>query len=202
MPWMTRGLMWLADFISKGGWIVAPIILIPLFIAPFYFRKSLPARKFLHRYSLRLPLLGEYFKKIHITRFAENLSVLMAAGLPIVQALKITKGIITNTFYKKALAEAEELVARGEKISLVLGKHPKLFPAFVIQMISTGEETGQLDKTLMDLVVFYRGEIERTTEQLTTLLEPIMILVLGVAIAILAFAVFIPLFNMGLGGGF
>lgn len=202
LPWMTRALIWLADFISKGGWVVAPIILIPLFIAPIYFKKSVGARKFYHRNSLKVPLLGEYFKKIYIVRFAENLSVLMAAGLPIVQALKITKGILTNSLYKKALGEAEELVARGEKISMVLGRHPKLFSGFVLQMVATGEETGQLDKTLMDLVVFYRGEIERTTEQLVTLLEPIMILVLGIAIAILAFAVFIPLFNMGLNGGF
>lgn len=198
LPWMTKILIKVADFVGHGGWVVAPIILVPLIIAPIFVRRSQEAKSFYHRYSLKIPLVGDLFKKIYISRFAENLSILISSGLPITQAIKITGEIIANSSYKKAIKETEEKVSRGEKISAVLSGYPDLFPAFVIQMISTGEETGRVDQTLMDMVKFYRGDIERAIERLTTLLEPAMILVLGIGIGILAFAVFIPLFQMGM----
>lgn len=198
LPWMTKLLMKVADFVGAGGWIVVPFLILPFIVAPIFVRRSQEAKSFYHRYSLRIPLLGDLFKKIYISRFAENLSVLISSGLPITQAIKITGEIIANTYYKQAIKEAEEKVSRGEKISAVLASYPQLFPAFVVQMVSTGEETGRVDQTLMDMVKFYRGDIERATERLTTLLEPMMILVLGIGIGILAFAVFIPLFQMGM----
>lgn len=201
LPILTRMLMWFAGFISKGGWIVVLGLIIPAPILFFIIRRMPEAKRGWHKISLKLPLLGDFYRKLYLTRFAENLSVLITAGLPITQALKITKDIITNTVYKGILADAELKVSRGEKISSVLTKHGQYFPAFVTQMISTGEETGRLDKTLMEMVRFYRQEIERATERLTTLLEPILIIVLGAAVAFLAFAIFVPLFNIGLGSG-
>ena len=200
LPWMTRLLIWSADFISKGGWVVVPILLVPLAILPFYLRRSRNFKLVFDRFSLKLPILGEFYKKIYLTRFAENFSILLAAGLPITQSIKITRGIMSNSLYKKILRKAEERVSKGERISETLNQYPKLFPAFVTQMVFTGEETGKLDKILQDMVEFYRQEIERTAEKLSTVLEPILIIILGIGIAILAFAVFIPLFKIGVGG--
>lgn len=201
LPFATKMMIGLADFIKAGGWVLAPILLIPAGFSPFIIKKSDKAKAFYHRLSLKLPILGNFYKKLYLSRFGENLSVLITSGLPITQALKITKDIISNTVYKNVLEQAEKRVSRGEKISEILKEQPKLFPAFVTQMTATGEETGRLDNTLMEMVRFYQAEIERTTDKITTILEPILILVLGIAVAILAFAVFIPLFNVGLSGG-
>ncbi len=149
---------------------------------------------------MKIPVLGDFYRKIYLTRFAENLSVLISAGLPITQALKITEDIVENSVYKKIIREAQEKVARGERISEVFRAYPEQVPSFISQMISTGEETGRLEETLMDVVNFYRQEIERTAANLTTILEPALILTLGIGIAILAVSIFIPLFKIGMGG--
>jgi type IV pilus assembly protein PilC len=148
-----------------------------------------------------VPIIGNFKKKTYLTRFSENLSVLIAAGLPITQALKITKDIIDNNLYQVILEKAEERVSRGEKISAVLSAFPQQFPPFVTQMVYTGEETGRLDDTLMNVVRFYQEEITRTADNLASIIEPVLIVFLGIGIAVLAVALFVPLFQLGLGGG-
>ena len=200
LPLATRLLMSLSEFVRKGGWILILFILGGLFFLPQYLKRSRKTNEFYDKISLKIPILGDFYKKIYLTKFAENLSVLISAGLPITQALKITRDIIDNSIYKKIIKEAEERVARGERISSVLSEYPKQIPPFLCQMISTGEETGRIEETLMDVVNFYRQEIERTAANLTTILEPVLILVLGIGIAILAVSIFIPLFKIGMGG--
>ncbi len=200
IPLLTRLIISLSEFTRKGGWILIFVIFAGLFFLPQYFKRSKEKREFYDKIILKLPILGDFNKKVYLTRFSENLSVLIKAGLPITQALKVTGDIIENVVYKKIINEAQEKVARGEKISSVFNRYPEQIPFFVSQMISTGEETGKLDETLMNIVEFYRQEVERTTENLTSILEPILIAVLGVGIGILAISIFIPLFRMGLGG--
>ncbi len=149
---------------------------------------------------MKVPLLGDFFKKMYLTQIGENLSVLISSGIPITQSIRITHDIISNTTYQKILEETEMRVTRGEKISAVFNQYPNQFPSFVTQMVSTGEETGRLETTLMDMVIFYRQEMERALEKMMTLLEPILMLILGAGVGILAFAVFVPLFNLGTSG--
>ncbi|MBZ9572782.1 type II secretion system F family protein [Patescibacteria group bacterium] len=200
LPLSTRLMISLSEFVRKGGWILIFLIFGALFFLPQYLKRAERSKKFYDRVSLKIPILGDFYKKIYLVQFCENLSVLIRAGLPITQALKITEGIIGSVVYKKIIRETQERVARGERISSVLSQYPEQIPTFVTQMTSTGEETGRLEQTLMNVVDFYRAEIERTTDNLTSILEPILIVVLGVGIGILAVSVFIPLFRMGFGG--
>lgn len=201
LPWTTQLIMTISDITKKGGW--ALILALPgfLFFLPKVFKKIPAAKKIYDKLILEVPILGSFKKKIFLTQFSENLSVLIAAGLPITQALKITKDIINNTLYQFILERAEERVSRGEKISAVLSGFSGQFPAFVVQMIYTGEETGRLEETLMNVVKFYQEEINRTAENLTSVLEPILIAFLGVGIAFLAVAVYVPIFKMGMSVG-
>lgn len=201
LPWTTKGMMALSNFVRKGGWVVLAIILVALFLSPIILRKNRKTKGHFDRLLLQLPVIGAFLKKVSLVRFAENFSVLISAGLPITQALSITKDIISSTVYKKIMSEAESKVAKGEKISSVFKDHPKEVYSFVTQMVLTGEETGRLDTILMDVVRFYREEIERTTSNLSVILEPVLILALGIGIAILAISIFIPLFQIGMGGG-
>lgn len=199
-PLTTRIIISLSGFVRKGGWVIIVVIFALLFFLPQYLKKSKGSKNFYDKISLKIPILGDFYKKIYLVRFSENLSVLIRAGIPITQALKITEGIIESVVYKKIIKEAQERVARGERISSVLTRYPEQVPTFVSQMISTGEETGRLEQTLMNVVDFYRAEIERSTDNLISILEPILIMILGIGIGILAVSIFIPLFKMGFGG--
>jgi type IV pilus assembly protein PilC len=128
-------------------------------------------------------------------RFAENVSTLIGAGLSINKALQITKDTVENTVYKNIIAETEEKVSEGEKMSSVLVKYPEYAPPFVVQMIQVGEETGTLDKNLMEIVNFYQKEVERSLEVFTALLEPILIIFLGCIVALIAITVLEPLYG-------
>jgi len=200
LPFVTRATITLSGFIRKGGWILLLAIIPIILFLPRFLKKSKKAKAFFDKAILKIPFINELEKKIYLTTFAENLSVLISAGLPITQALGIIEGIINNGVYKKIIAETAEKVAKGERISSVFSRYPDYVPSFVTQMVSTGEDTGRLDEILMDIVTFYRQEVERTTDNLTNILEPLLILVLGIGVAVLAVSVFIPLFNVGMGG--
>ena len=199
LPFSTKILISLSDFVRAGGWILGFVLLGVLLVLVLVLKKSKSGKNFWHRVSLKLPILGPFYKKIYLSQFAENLSVLIAAGLPITQALKMTKEIINNSVYQEILREVEERVARGERISKVLANYPEQFPAFLNQMLATGERTGELGTILKEVVRFYQQEIKRFTENLSNILEPILLLLLGGGIGILAVSIFLPLFKIGVG---
>ena len=200
LPLMTRIVISFSNFIKKGGWIIITGILVFLFFVPQYLKRAKFSRESYDKFLLQLPIIGDLNKKIYLTRFAENLSVSLSTGLPITQALKIARDIIKNLVYKKIITEAQEKVSKGENISSVFSRYPKEIPPFVLQMILTGEKAGRLYESLMEIVRFYRDEIDRTTSSIFTLIEPILILFLGIGVAILVISIFIPLFNIGAGG--
>jgi len=200
LPFSTRMMISFSSFIREGGWILILIFLVGLIVLFQYFRRSEEGKDFWDKASLKIPLFGDFYKKIYLTRFAENLSVLIAAGLPITQALKITADVIDNSFYKKIIEKTEEKVARGETISSVLSRYPEQIPSFLTQMVSTGEETGRLENTLMGVVDFYKGDLDRFINNLTKILEPMLIIFLGGLVGTLVISIFIPLFQIGIGG--
>ena len=142
-----------------------------------------------------MPVLGKILQKIFLIRFAENISTLISSGLSINVALRITGDTMTNFIYKKIISETEKGVSEGEKISSVLVRYPENIPSFVVQMIKVGEETGKLDKTLMEIVNFYGKEVKDAVNTITTLLEPILIIFLGIMVALLAISVLEPLYG-------
>jgi len=195
IPLLTRIMMGFYEFLKNFGWILL-IAFIALITFIVYYLRTKEGKKIYDRTSLTLPLLGGFFQKVFLIRFSENLSVLLAAGIPITKALRITANIIGNFIYRKIFFEAEKKVSQGEKISSTLVKYPEVVPAFVIQMIKVGEDTGKLDKTLMEVVNFYQKEVKRGIDTFISLLEPLLILFLGAVVALLAVSVFMPLYGM------
>ena len=133
---------------------------------------------------------------IFLTRFAENLSTLIAGGLPITQALDTVADIIGNNSYKAVIHEAKEEVKRGEPISVVLSRSPDLFPPVFTQMVLVGERTGSLDTTLMNIVDFYRKEVDRKIENVLSVIEPVLIVFLGLVVAGLMLSILMPLYRV------
>src|SRR3989344_1624470 len=182
------------DFLENYWWIIAVIIFFFIVSIVLYFRTK-EGEKNLNRLSLKVPFLSLILKKVFIARFCGNISTLLSAGISINKALQITEDTINNIVYKEIIAKIGKKVSEGEKIRSIMAEYPYYFPPFVIQMIKVGEETGKLDKSLIEVVSFYEKDIKRAIDLFTGLLEPIMIIILGIIVGILAISVFAPLYE-------
>ena len=193
-PVFTQMMISFYGFLANYGWVLLVGFVISIISIVYYFTTPEGKKKF-DVLVLKMPLIGGFFKKTFLIRFAENISTLIGAGLSINSALKITKDTVGNHVYRNILSETEEGVSQGEKISAVLIKYSEFVPPFVVQMIQVGEETGTLDKNLMEIVNFYNKEVKRAVEAFTALLEPILIIILGAGVALLAVSVIEPLYG-------
>jgi len=195
LPWITMFVINSSAFVRDWGW--ALFIILVLFVAGFlkYYRTD-RGQRFFDREFVKFPLLGPFFKMINVARFAENLSTLISGGLPIAQALETVGDIISNTAYKEVIFKMRDEVRKGVPISAVLSRNPDLFPPVFIQMVLVGEKTGTLDSTLMNIVDFYQKEIDRMIDNALSILEPVLILVLGLVVAGLMFSILMPLYKM------
>lgn len=180
--------------LQRFWWMIMLALFLLIVFLIFYFRTK-DGRKVFDKWSLKIPFLGDILRKVFLSRFCGNISTLITAGISINKALKITEETVNNSAYKEIIKDVGDKVSEGEKISSVLVGHQDYFPSFVIQMIKVGEETGKLDKTLMEIVNFYDKEIKRSISLFLTLLEPMLIIVLGVVVGFIALSVFAPLYS-------
>ena len=145
--------------------------------------------------KLRLPVFGTLFQKIALARFARNLGTMMTSGVPILQSLDIVAQTTGNVVLERALIEVQNSVRQGESLAAPLRSHA-VFPPMVVQMMAVGEETGALDAMLKKIAQFYDQEVEATTEALTALIEPLMIVVIGSIIGAMIIALYMPIFSL------
>jgi type IV pilus assembly protein PilC len=145
--------------------------------------------------KLRLPVFGKLVHKTALTRFTRTFSVLLKSGVPILEALEITSDTVGNVVVCRAIKDVQIGVKQGESISRPLEAH-KVFPAMVVQMMAVGEETGALDILLDKIASFYDQEVEATVDALTSLLEPILIAVLGLSVGGMVISLYMPMFNI------
>jgi type IV pilus assembly protein PilC len=196
LPWLTKMLVVLSDFVTSWAGVVTYIV-VPAAIWFTYKRvRSNPKGRYaLDVAKLNVPVFGPLFHKIALTRFARNLSTLLAAGVPILQALEITADTVNNGPIGLAVKDVQDSVREGESINGPLSEHD-VFPPMVVQMIAVGEETGNVDGMLAKISDFYDTEIESTTESLTALMEPIMIAVIGGIVGGMVIALYMPMFKI------
>ncbi len=199
LPLTTKVLIWTSKIIRKWIWLVALIFGGGVFGFLKYIKTD-QGRMYWDKFKLKVPALGKLFKKIYITRFAENFSTLLKGGLPILNALKISGQIIGNKVYSSLIDKAVEEVKRGGNISSVLEKDKKNIPPLVVQMLKVGEETAKVDSILEKLASFYEDEVKRTVDNLTQLIEPALIIVLGAGVAFLVASILMPIYNVTSGG--
>ena len=191
---ITKIVIAFSNFFEKSGWIV---ILAIIGLGIFFYRyfKTPEGKKIFDKYSLNIPGLGTLLKKIYLTRFAENLTTLIAAGLPITKALEITGDVVGNEVYKSIILKTMDDVRKGEPISSVLERYPETISPFFVQMTLVGEKSGQLDNILLYVVDFYQREVDSSVESFMKLLEPILIIFLGIVVGGLAVSLLLPLYQ-------
>jgi type IV pilus assembly protein PilC len=160
-----------------------------------YFIKTKPGREFWDSRRIKLPIFGVIAHKICLARFTRTLASLIRSGVPILEVLNIVSQTVGNVVMEKAIRVAAADIERGESISASLGKHP-VFPNMIIRMITAGEQTGKIDNMLERISDFLDEEIETTLSGLTALIEPILIVVLGVLIGGMVICMFLPIFKM------
>ena len=195
LPFVTRILIGTSDFTKKWGWIVFIILGAMIYFTRASIKKSPEWRYAYDGLKLRFPIFGELLKKIYLARFSETLSTLSSAGIAISQSLEITADVVGNSVYKRIILEADEAVRKGSNISVVFARYPEILP-MVTQMISIGEQTGKLDSILKQISAFFTEEVNRAFDNIVNLIEPILIVVLGVGVGILVAAILLPIYNL------
>lgn len=194
VPWYTAALIWLGDFMNAWWWAVL-LALGAATSGMIYYMKTPAGRSEWQRIILRIPVIGGLARSIYITRFAENLAALLDGGIPVVRALIITSQVVGNEVFEKIILKSADEVKSGGTISTVFLATDQ-FPPIVSQIIRIGEETGSLANVLMSIAKFYNQEVETTTRSLTTLIEPILIVFLGIGVGILVVGVLLPIYNI------
>ena len=143
--------------------------------------------------TVHVPVIGTIFKEFQMARMARTLSSLLGAGVEFVVALEVTATVIQNHLYKNILEEAHLEIQKGESLSSIFGRYPNLYPAFVEEMTAVGEETGKIDEILIKVADFYEEEVDTVIDSLASIIEPLMIVLLGGIIGIIAASVMGPI---------
>lgn len=194
VPWYTQIVMAVGDFMSTYWWAVAIIILGFVGGILYYIRTDDGKREW-DQIKIKLPIVGVMFRYVYITRFAQNLAVLLAGGIPIIRAITITSSVINNIVYEAIFLRAADEVKVGGNMSKVLSKS-YLIPPVVSHMVKIGEESGQIDAVLNHIARFYEQETDIMTKNLSTLIEPVLMVIIGIAVGFMAFAILMPIYNI------
>ncbi|RMG07412.1 MAG: type II secretion system F family protein [Planctomycetota bacterium] len=195
LPWITQFLLNVADWMTTYWYIWAPGSIGFVVLTRVYSKTSMGRRQF-HWLALNIPIFGPLFKKVAISRFARTFATLISSGVPILGALEIVASTSGNVHIEELVSEASESVRQGETLASPLAAKPKLFPPMVTRMIAIGEKSGALEALLLKISEFYDQQVETSVEQLTSLIEPIMICFMGVLVGGMVLAIFLPIFEM------
>ncbi len=194
LPMLTRLLLSVSDAVKHDWWIVLLLAGAAVY-AVRRFKKTEPGAEVWDRLVLKVPIFGPLFLKTAMARFARTLGVLNRSGVPILQSLEVVSETVRNSLVRKAVLDVQESVKQGESLARPLKAH-KVFPSMVVQMLAVGEETGALDTMLEKVAVFYDDEVTATVDQLTSLIEPVMIAIVGGVVGVAVVALYLPMFNV------
>jgi len=185
-------------FLSESMRFLLPILIVLGIAALVWWRKygrTERVRNVVDPLKLKMPVFGKLFQKLALARFARNFGTLLGSGVPILQSIEIVSETTGSIVISRALKEVQESVRRGESVAGPLAQH-EVFPPMVVQMIASGEESGAIDQMLHKIAEFYDAEVEATTEQLTALIEPLMIAFLGGIVGSMIIALYMPIFKV------
>jgi type IV pilus assembly protein PilC len=196
LPAFTQMVINLSRFVQSYIIYIGAVVA-GIFWTFFYFKKrSKKMREFLDRVALKMPIIGPILNKAAIARFARTLSTMFAAGVPLVEALESVAGATGNIVYENAVMRMRDEVATGQRLQRAM-ESTELFPNMVVQMIAVGEESGSLDTMSAKVASFYEAEVDNAVDAMSSLLEPLIMAILGVLVGGLVVAMYLPIFKLG-----
>ncbi len=195
LPATTQVIMALSDFVRNNA-IITTLLSVGLIIGIKLFAGTVPGKRFFGFLFVRLPIIGNIVVKVNCARFARIYSSLLKSGISVVNALTIISKTLANPYYKDALAEAIAEIQKGVELSKVIGKYPVIFPLLVTQILEVGEETGKTEVVLQRLAEFYEEEVSQITKNMSSIIEPILMLFIGGGVGFFAVAMLQPMYSV------
>ena len=194
LPWITKVVIDFSEALTQYGWILLLLLLVGVVGGLFYLRTP-EGRTEWDRLCLRVWLLGDLVRKFETARFARTLSALLKGGVPLLEALGTVQGVVGNRLLARAIGQVQVRVREGKGMARPLGES-RLFPALALNMIAVGEETGKLEAMLNEVAEHYDQEVKRTTKRLTSILEPALILGMGLVIGVVVVSMLLAIFSI------
>jgi len=195
LPFSTRMILGSSDFLKANWRIMLPVILL-LMGGLVGLMKTKKGRWVVEVLFLNFPIIKHLVREINSARTTRTLSALLSAGVDVIQAMDITKDVVQNSHYKTVIDQAKAEIQKGNPISQVFSAHEKLYPPFVGEMISVGEETGKLGGMLSNIAIYYETEVDQKTKNLSTIIEPILMVFIGTAVGFFAYSMLTPIYSI------
>jgi type IV pilus assembly protein PilC len=196
LPGPTLVVMAISDWFVGNWYIIFPLVGGGIYGFLYMWKRSLPVQIFMDKLALRLPIFGEVIRKATIARWTRTLSTMFAAGVPLVEALDSVGGASGNYIYKQATLQIKSEISTGSSLTVAM-QNANVFPNMVLQMVSIGEESGQLDAMLGKVADFFEAEVDDAVASLSSLMEPMIMVILGVLIGGIIVAMYLPIFKLG-----
>jgi len=196
LPAFTQMVVNLSRFVQAQGWWMAIVTASVIYGFFFFKRRSRAMRRNLDRIMLHVPIIGPILVKAAIARFARTLSTMFAAGVPLVEAMQSVAGATGNIVYEEATLRMKDEVATGQRLQRAM-ENTGLFPNMVVQMIAVGEESGSLDAMSSKVAEFYEAEVDNAVDSMSSLLEPLIMAILGILVGGMVIAMYLPIFKLG-----
>jgi type IV pilus assembly protein PilC len=194
LPIYTRILLGVSSFFRDAGVLILIALAVGFVFLWRYFQTE-KGKMVASRLKISIPYVGDIYRKIYLARLADNLSTLLGSGIPVLSSLEITADVVGNDVYKNILLEASQMVKSGSSISNAFSQYEDI-PGLISQMVKIGEEGGKLTFVLNTMSRFYKREVDNLVENLVGLIEPVMIVILGLAVGFLVMAVLGPIYSI------
>src|SRR3989338_4742264 len=195
LPFITRVFIAISEFLIKYGYAVG-LSMAGLLLGFWLILKVTRVRLAWHKFIILLPAVGGMVLSVNIISFSRTIGLLLRAGIKIVEALEITANTLSNLVYRQEILKVAEGVRKGDPMSKYFVENNKLFPPIFSQMISVGDNTGKLDESILFLADFYESELDESTKSLSNILEPILLLTMGIIVAFVALAIITPIYKI------
>jgi type IV pilus assembly protein PilC len=195
LPAPTRMVLFASDLIRNHGLIVLAVFLLML-VGIYYMSKKESGKKILHLVVLKLPVVGNLVKEVNSARTARTLSSLLTSGVDVVESVRITKDVMQNVYYKDVLEKAAGAIEKGEPVSKVFTSSTNLYPIFLGEMISVGEETGKMGEMLLGVATYYEEDVDQRTKDMSTVIEPFLMVIIGGVVGFFAIAMISPMYSL------
>ena len=200
IPIYTKVVFGVSDFFVDYGLILAAALVVLIFFVIRYVRTTEGSKAFA-RFKLQVPYLGGLYRKLYLSIIADNMNTMVLSGIPMVKALEVTSSVVGNGVYKELLEETLSAVKTGSPLSKALSSYPDEVPSLLVQMIRVGEETGELGSIFRTMANFYRRDVINTVDTLVSLIEPVMIVALGLGVGLILASILIPIYDIASSAG-
>ena len=194
IPIYTQIVLAISSFLVRYGIFLAIAVLVCGFFL-YRYSQTAPGKVSFSKFKLSIPYVGTLYRKLYLSRISDNMNTMLISGIPMLRSLEITADIVDNAIYASILRESLDAVKAGTTVSDAMSRYEEI-PGIMIQMIKVGEETGQLGTILKTMAKFYRREVTNAVDTLVDLIEPVMIVTLGVGVGILLASVLVPIYNL------